>query len=618
MLASLALFLMIRLVGIRTQSASSEASNKNDKPHWHQLAQWVLLGTVIGLGLLTKEGTIGLLPLAWGTTFIVSWQEDEFKIGSRSGSHTVRLLKILGKSILIFILILIPVLLIAGWWYYRNIQLYGDWLGWSAFIAVLGERGHPASLGQLWGERRGFLMSYWGLFGGVNLPMPNWIYTFLNSLLIVSLVGFTYFLLRLIRQWLRDNKEHWRTVFGAINNLLSFISTNFALIVCLLFATAVVFGLIQWATTTWSSQGRLVFTALSALSVLFTAGLVGWLPQRSARWAIGLIGSFLFIIATLAPFLWIRPNYQSAIIYTSPTHMSYTPKTRHLATVCVFGESLSRRNAYPEHQSNNQPSGESAGTSSLQPGDTFWVHLDWEMLQEVEEDWSVFVHLIDPVLGQPIAQRDMYLGQGLLLTSWLESGDRLVNSYQLTVPETAIAPAQLDLAVGLYNFKTGERLPIDEGRDLAVIAKLNLAPRDGDTPNPILINFEDEMQLSGFERNPRRILPGDTIDLTLYWQAQQQLEKEYTIFAQVIDDDTTRWASIDLKPSDGTKNWQPGQIMPLELSLTIDENAPPGLYPLIVGLYTQDSQGDFNRLQILTADGRLTDDFLELTQIRIE
>ena len=39
----------------------------------------------------------------------------------------------------------LPVLLIAGWWYLRNVQLYGDVTGISAFIDVLGKRAAPAS-----------------------------------------------------------------------------------------------------------------------------------------------------------------------------------------------------------------------------------------------------------------------------------------------------------------------------------------------------------------------------------------------------------------------------------------------------------------------------------------
>ncbi len=605
MLASLALFLMIRLV-IKQKNQTSVSDQSIKGTYFQQAGQWLLLGTIIGLGLLTKEGTIGLLPLVWGTAFVVAWQQDRNRNGVRSISFIATigwLLRLLGKSILLFALSFLPVLLIAGWWYYRNIQLYGDWLGWSAFIAVLGQRGHPASLAQLWGERHGFLMSYWGLFGGVNIPMPGWIYTILNTLLLLSIIGFAYYFLRIIWRWAKDKKEEWHHFIDWVNNLLNFVTSNFGLIACLLFATAVVIGLINWATTTWSSQGRLVFTALSALSVLFITGLVGWLPQRIARWIAGLVGSFLFITAVLAPFLWIRPHYQVG---------SYTPPQTYVlhGQDTIFGDKMRLRGVAVETTD--------LGRSSIQPGDNIWVHLDWEVLQAMDKNWSVFVHLNDPILEQPIAQRDMYLAQGLLLTSWLAPGQRIINSYQLQVPNTAMAPSQMDLTVGLYDFTTGERLQIEHGLDMAVITKVNLDPLSGVTPNPIQINFEDELQIAGFELQPRRVQPGETIDLTLYVQAQRPLDKDYTLFAQIVGEDTTRWASYDFKPPEGTSTWQPESLMTLPLRLTIDKNAPPGLYPLIVGLYTQDLQGDFDRLQILTSDGRLTDDFLELTRVRVD
>ena len=257
MLASLTLFLMIHLVvKEKNQPQLAEGLDNNTGIQWRQLGQWLLLGSIVGLALLTKEGTIGLLPLAWGTTFIVVWQQDKQRNGIRSISFIATvdwLLRLMGKSILLFALLFLPVLLIAGWWYYRNIQLYGDWLGWSAFIAVLGQRGHPASLIQLWGERRGFLMSYWGLFGGVNIPMPGWIYTILNALLLLSIIGFAYYFFRLIWQWAKDTKGQWRSFNDSVNNLLMFVTSNYALIACLLFATAVVLGLIRWATTTCTS-----------------------------------------------------------------------------------------------------------------------------------------------------------------------------------------------------------------------------------------------------------------------------------------------------------------------------------------------------------------------------
>ncbi|MCK5919875.1 MAG: glycosyltransferase family 39 protein, partial [Methylococcales bacterium] len=149
-LASLGILMMIRQI-------------KKPVPQtgWRIMVDWLLLGTVLGLGVLTKQGTIGLLPLAWGTAFIFSWKSsrpDGFS-ATPSRQPVRSLVYAFGRSFLYFGIVMLPVLLIAGWWYYRNIVLYGDLLGWNAFIAVLGQRAHSASLAQLWGERWGFLLS---------------------------------------------------------------------------------------------------------------------------------------------------------------------------------------------------------------------------------------------------------------------------------------------------------------------------------------------------------------------------------------------------------------------------------------------------------------------------
>jgi 4-amino-4-deoxy-L-arabinose transferase-like glycosyltransferase len=607
MMASLALLLMIRIVKRNKQSdRDNSPMGKSNRQLWREAGNWLLLGAVIGLALLTKEGTIGLIPLAWGTAFIVAWQRDKQRYGKREAGflNTLRWLAgLFVRSLLNFAFTMLLIVLISGWWYYRNIQLYGDWLGWNAFIAVLGQRGHSASLAQLWGERRGFLMAYWGLFGGVNVPMPTWIYTVLNTLLFLSVTGFLLYLLRLLQRWIIRVKGTWRSFSSLINNPLNFVTTNFGLVFCLLFTGAVVFGLIRWATTTWSSQGRLVFTALSALSILFMVGLVGWLPQRPARWITGLIATFLFIIAALAPILWIAPAYQPDS-YSPPRPYALQGKD------ITFGDTMRLRGIAVETP---EP-----GRSTAKPGDSLWIHLDWELLQPVDRNWSAFVHLIDPILEQPIAQRDMFLGQGLMLTSWMEPGQRIVNSYQLQIPHTVVSPSQLKIAAGLYDFETGERLPTSAENDLAFLTILQIEPESDDLPNPISINLEDELELTGFDFEPRRALPGDTVNLTLYWQARQPLDNDYTFFAQIVGEDNTRWASHDFAPPEGTSSWTSGEVQPMALTLTLDENSVPGLYPVIVGAYTRNSGGDFDRLQILTADGRLTDDFLELTRVRID
>ena len=542
--------------------------------------------------------------MAWGTAVVVAWQERQHAANSpRSEPFWRYLAGILVRSLALFAVALIPILLIAGWWYWRNVQLYGDWLGWNAFIAVLGQRGHPASLAQLWGERRGFLMAFWGLFGGVNVPMPDWVYAILNTLLVIAVPGFVVVALHAARAWRQETTGTWGSLRGFIDNTMGFVVRHFAVVASLIFAAAVVFGLIRWATTTWSSQGRLVFTALSALLTLFTLGLVGWLPHRAARWTMGMVAAFMFAIAALAPMLWIKPAYEPEQYAALAQTAVFEPAGLN------FGGQMALRGAAIEPENADHP---------LQPGDTVWVHLQWEALTDMDEDWSVFVHVVDPVLGQPIAQRDMYPGQGLLLTSWLEAGQQIVNSYQVQIPPTAVAPAQLEIAAGLYDFTTGERLSLSDGRDTTVLATLDLAPAPGDFPNPIAVEFEDQLRLLGYVIAPRRTTAGETIDLTLHWEAIGPLDTDYTFFAQIVGEDTTRWANDDPKPQPGTSAWDPDEVRALDFTLTLAADTPPGLYPLIIGAYTQTEDGRFERLQIRAEDGRLTDDFLELTHIRVD
>ncbi|MFZ1396735.1 MAG: hypothetical protein WAS33_07555, partial [Candidatus Promineifilaceae bacterium] len=385
-----------------------------------------------------------------------------------------------------------------------------------------------------------------------------------------------------------------------ISNLLNFVLAKFTLVVCLLFVAAVIVGLIQWATTTWSSQGRLVFTAISAINVLLVAGLIGWLPRKIGQRLILGIAGFAFLLAALAPLVWIRPAYALNQI-TAPWLNQQSVNANFDGKLRLVGFEV----------------GQTAVTqqkSSYQPGDTVDVLLQWEVLAPMARNWSVFVHLNDPVIGVPIAQRDMFLDQGLQPTSLLEPGETIFNHYQLTIPETAVAPANLQLTVGLYDFATFERLPLTDGADSVVLATLPLEPAPGDVPNPTLVNFEDQLELVGFELNPRQVAPGDMVDLTLYWRAKRPLTTDYTLFAQVVDEDTTRWASQDV--GQPTSSWAAGELQTVQMSLPLSPDTPGQVYPIILGLYTVED-GQFNRLQIIAADGRPTDDFLRLTLLRV-
>jgi hypothetical protein len=329
---------------------------------------------------------------------------------------------------------------------------------------------------------------------------------------------------------------------------------------------------------------------------LLAIGLVGSLPKKWGMPAFAAIFLFFFTISSLAPSLWIKPAYAvttiSPQVNSTPIDADFDGKIR-----------LVDYKIQPD---------------TLAPNSDFDLWLTWQVLTPIENNWSVFVHLVDPVIGVPIAQRDMYHRQGLRPTGLLNAGISFTDHYRLHIPATAIAPTNLELNVGLYDFETNIRLPLTNGEEFAHLTDMPLTTPAGELPNPTAVNFGDEMTLVGYSVSPRRATTADTINLTLHWQPNQPLTNDYTFFAQVIGEENKRWAAID-KGGVGTMGWQVGQVYTVEMPLVLDAEMPADVFPIIIGAYHRPNDTEFVNLQIVTPDGRITqDNFLTLTQIRIE
>jgi hypothetical protein len=82
--------------------------------------------------------------------------------------------------------------------------------------------------------------------------------------------------------------------------------------------------------------------------------------------------------------------------------------------------------------------------------------------------------------------------------------------------------------------------------------------------------------------------PGDRVEVTAVWQAQQALEAEYAAFAHLVDEDGQGWAGDDHQPHDGlypTSDWGAGEMVRDIFTLAVPDDAPPGLYEVQVGWY---------------------------------
>ena len=279
-LCSLALLLMVRLV--KRQEIRCKRQDASILHPASCILRHVLLGVVIGLGLLTKASAIALLPFVVATVAWEAWQH----LKSRSMNHTGLLPtpyslfpKIMLHALRNLALVLLPALAISGWWFARNFRLYGDWLGLNAFYAVLGTRAVTADLAQLWAERFAFAAGYWGNFGGLNITMPTWIYTVLNLFAILAgiaaVVGFGLWAVSpksKVQSYQSPVTNHQSLITNPqspVTNLWPFAWDELTAARALAWAwpVAVFVSWMQWATITWSSQGRLIFSALPMWSL---------------------------------------------------------------------------------------------------------------------------------------------------------------------------------------------------------------------------------------------------------------------------------------------------------------------------------------------------------------
>ncbi|MCL5076435.1 MAG: hypothetical protein M1136_12455, partial [Chloroflexi bacterium] len=103
----------------------------------------------------------------------------------------------------------------------------------------------------------------------------------------------------------------------------------------------------------------------------------------------------------------------------------------------------------------------------LKPGDSLTVSLRWQALRKIDEDCSIFVHLLDKN-GRLVAQDDgVPVYGGFPTTRWV-TGHAVTDRHTLRLGAEAL-PGEYHLQVGVYPSRTEQRLPVlDEELALAL------------------------------------------------------------------------------------------------------------------------------------------------------
>lgn len=528
----------------------------------------LLLGLLLGIALLAKLSSLALVGLAGLVILWLAWRTRSWRLLVDAAVWSG-----------------LPALLIAGWWYVRNWRLYGDPLAWNVWEANILLRVIPADWRVIVAELGSLERSFWGLFGWLNLPYPDWIYTAFRVVEILLAVGLLIGVLRIAYS------AFHRT--GTDHSQFSIHYSPFA-IIPLLWLFLLILSWLRFMVVAPAAQGRYFFPAAAALGLLFIWAIDGWGHRVFARLGWGIV-AVLFALSAATPLRLIGPAYR-------PPEM---PVAQAAETLAVFGEEQARIELLAA----------SAQPETAHPGDNVRVRLAWRSRARVETDYSIFLHLVDDA-GLIVAQLDTMPGGGLRPTSGWAPGGVLWEEYAVTIPEAAYTPTQARWQVGLYDHRTRARLPLRHpSGDGFVFDGLSLEPAPGPIPNPLTVDFADGVSLVGYTFTPRVLRPGDEMTATLYWQARGAVTGGYTIFAHILDEDLMMHGGQDVGPVLSTDRWQPGVIMETVHTFRLSPDAPTGLYQFEIGLYTQP---DFARLRLLDATGAEGADRFLLGPVRVQ
>jgi hypothetical protein len=524
-----------------------------------QRRQMVLLGLFFGLALLAKFHLLvmgGIIALALAWWFGTNARDPGLRKWSALGGQWLRAMA----------LVLAVAALLSGWWFLRNWWLYGDPTGLNKVNELWA--GRPAA-GNWWALKQGvpyLWSSLWGRFGYGQIPLPSTVYQGIFVIILLALAGY-----------LMPGRRRL-----PVSALVLLVVT-----VAVFVAVVTYYILIQPA----GPMGRFLFPALPAFAVLVIGGLNRW------------------------PVLWGRPTVTASGVTVGMGSLALLALGGYLAPAVRYPATTS---SPPPGQPIEARLGDVARILAVEvrpqavhPGEPIFLTVAWEPLRQTADPYNVYVHLVDAE-GVLIAQRDTWPGLGRAPTTVWEPGTNFVDTYRVDVPETAYAPNQAIVRVGLYEPTSGRLSvlgpglePLGDGVEAGTFA---VDPLPGPWPNVQQSNFGDEVMLVGYTLEPRSLAAGETFTLTLFWQPTDP-DYDYGVFAQVIDPAWNVWGSKD----GAWLDWSSDQVIRDVRRITLLPGTPSGSYPVQVGLV----HGETGRLPVIAPQGHHIDERVLLGPVRV-
>jgi hypothetical protein len=177
-----------------------------------------------------------------------------------------------------------------------------------------------------------------------------------------------------------------------------------------------------------------------------------------------------------------------------------------------------------------------------------------------------------------------------------------------------LPPAEYQLAVRLLT-DAQDFLGVNGGDQLLLQAITTIdRPHQFEPPAwqiPLDFNFNQQVRLAGLDLPSTRVTAGGVLPLTLYWQALDTFDRNWTVFVHLTDESGQIISQQDQTPGGGqfpTTGWLPQEFLADDYSLQIPAETAPGEYRLQIGFY---DVNDFSRLPVVQ-NGDVVGDHIRL------
>lgn len=492
----------------------------------------------ISLAVLAKPTAVAMLP-GLILAFILSWR----RLSARK------------RAEVLVILLSIPALL-SGWWFVRNLKLYGDFTGLIMLRVTLAPNYYesplriPELIRLLYPMFKQTFKSSWGYFGWLTLPMPDWIFL---AIFIAHLVAAAGLVLKL-RTSLKEPAV-WIIGLSGAGLLVSFLNYN------------------RIANSSgW--QGRFLFPAVVVVAVAFIAGWRYWFRKKDSvlSLAVAGAGAFLTIYALVALILpvYLPPKFLPANI-SLPNRMDIPFE----GGLRLIGYELPLK--------------------KFNPGDSLRLTLYWKLDVPSSVAYRVKVTAYTFTGDCVIPTEESFLFRRYPVPMW-KYGMIVRDEYRLRIMED-IEQVTAPLTLFVLQGKDSQPVPrLDRpegsGENKAEIAWITVGPRKGPKDEPerkLEAVFGDGMiRLLGYTLQGEPIRAGGTFTVTLYWKAEKPVGSNYQIFVHALSEEGKLIAQHDGTPRSGlypTSVWSPNEIVVDAHPITVPQDYE-GKIRLLVGLYS--------------------------------